>query len=316
MSGDGGLYNDELTEKDEYIVSNVTFEAAQSEDGSTVKVTPSATVTLNGETLASDKVQYTVYLNDKEYATNTFETPSVDVELTNGMINEIYVKVTPVDSTNVSGTSSRKEFAYGVEIETVAFTLNFKSSSSYRYRPKVQIGDKTVEMTKSGNAISRNSSQTQSYYWYTATVNIEKDKATKLVFTNGYSMNAAVTLTLSEDKTYYYGVDNLNNGATAVDLTDAEQYIRDFVKSATHMVYNDAYDAGVATTSIDGKIYKMGDSDMDNVVSIIDATEIQRALAQKTELSETATDLSDFDLDSTTSIMDATLVQVYLAQGK
>ncbi len=300
----------------EYKVENVSFTAVQSDDESTVTVTPSANVTYGDEKLSSDKIQYTVYLNGEAYVTKTFETESVDVELTSGMINKIYVKVTPVDATSVSGTSATQEFSYGVEIDTVAVTLNFKSSTSYRYIPNVTISGKTVEMTKFGKVIGKNASQTQSYCWYTATVDIEKDKATDLTFTNSYLMNAIVTLNLSEDATYYYGVDNLNDGTTVVDLTDKDEYIRNFVKSASHMVYNDVYDSGVATTSIDGTIYKMGDADMDNSVSIIDATTIQNALAEKTELSEVATDLSDFGLDSTTSIMDATLVQIYLVQGE
>lgn len=296
-------------------MENVTFTAVQSADESKVTVTPSATAKLDGNELSKDKYQYTVYLNGEAYVTKTFETASVDVELANGIVNKIYVKVTPVDETSVAGTSATQEFAYGVEIETVTVTFNFKSSSSYRYIPKINVGNKTVEMTKSGKAIGKNASQTQSYYWYTADVDINKDKATKLTFVNGYSMNATVTLTVSENATYFYGVDNLNDGSKIVDLTDADEYIRNFVKSATHMVYNDVYDSGVATTSVNGNIYKMGDSNMDNNVSIMDVTNIQLALVEKIKLSETAQALSDFGLDSTVSILDATLVQIYLVQG-
>ncbi len=301
-----------------YIVEKVTFEGVQSEDGSTVTVTPSAIVTYGGETVSDDKIQYTVYLNGKAYVTKTMTTTSVDVSLVNGLVNEIYVEVKPLGTT-VSGKSITGEYAYGVEVESVKATLYFKASSSARYIPTVTVDGVSTTMTKSGDYIGANATKTQKYYWYTATVEVAKDVATRLTFKNKYSMNATATVTLSTNKTFYFGVDNMNNGNTVVDLTeyntDEFEYIKNFVKSATHMVYNEATDAGVATTSIDGTIYKMGDADEDNTVSILDATTIQLALAGKTELSDTASDLSDFDLDLTTSIMDATNVQVYLASG-
>ena len=227
----------------------------------------------------------------------------------------MYVKVTPVDNTAISATSATQKFAYGVEVETVDVKLYFKSSSSYRYVPQVTVGDTTITMTKDGKAISKNASQTQSYYWYTATVSVSKDVATEFTFKNSYSMVAKFTVTESTDKTYYLGVDNLNQGSVVVDLTGADEYVRNFVKSASHMVYKDVYDAGVATTSIAGTIYKMGDADEDNTLSVLDATTIQLALAEKTELSEVAADLADYDLDGATSVLDATKIQIYLANS-
>ncbi len=299
----------------EYKVSSVKFEATQSADESTVTVTPSATVTLDGEQLKEDKYQYTVYLNGAEYATKTFVESSVDVILEKGIVNEIYIKVTPVDAPNVSATSTTQSFSYGVEVPTVAVTLNFKSSTSVRYVPSVTVGDTVITMTKKTDGlIGKNASQTQSYYWFEATVELPLNTATKLTFTNAYSMNASTTLNVSTTGTYYFGVDNLNNGTTVVDLTDAEEYVRNFKKSASHMVYNAVTDGEIATTSIAGTTYKMGDSDGDNKVTVIDATNTQMALAQKTELTETGSDLADYNLDGETTIMDVTMVQTYLTQ--
>ncbi len=299
----------------EYKVDSVKFEAVQSADEATVTVTPSAVVTLGGEAVSNDKINYTVYLNGSAYGTYTFgEKPSVDVNLTEGIVNEIYIVVAPVDST-VKGTSTTEKFSYNVEVEKVNATLYFKASSSARYIPTVIVDGVTTSMTISGDYIGANATKTQKYYWYTATVEVAKDVATRLTFKNNYSMNATTTVTLSADATFYFGVDNMNNGTAVVDLTAFDENIRNFTKSATHMVTNDPTEAGVATTSIDGTIYKMGDADVDNTVSVLDATTIQLALAGKTELSDTASDISDFDLDQTTSIMDATNVQVYLASG-
>ena len=299
-----------------YTVENVSFTGVQSEDGASVTVTPSAVVKLDGTELAKDKYQYTIYLNGEVYTTNTFATVSTSVALVNGIVNEIYVVVAPVDDTNIKGTSMTQEFAYGVEIEKVDVTLKFKSSSSARYVPKLTVDGVVTTMTKEGKAIAKNASQTQSYYWYTATIEVPVDTATKILFSNAYSMSASASITASEDTIYYFGVDNLNDGSVVVDLSNAEEYIRNFVKSATHMVYNNAYDSGVATTSINGSIYKMGDADGDNEISVLDATTIQRALAKKIDLSETSKDLADYNLDSANSITDATSVQIYLVNGR
>ena len=298
----------------EYKVENVKFEGKQSADESTVTVTPAATVTCDGEAVKPADINYTVYLNGAPYVTNTFETASVDVKLVEGQVNEIYVVVSPVADATKKGTSITEKYSFNVVAEKVAVTVCFKSSSSARYIPSVVYGDQTVPMTVSGNAIGMNASQTQKYFWYTADIEIDMDTATKITFKNSYSMSASTTLTLSAAATFYYGVDNLNNGSKLEDLTNASEYVRNFTKSASYMTTNDPTATGVATTSIDGTIYKMGDADGDNDISVIDATMIQMALAEKVELSDVNSDLSDFNLDGNKSITDATLVQTYLVQ--
>ncbi len=62
--------------------------------------------------------------------------------------------------------------------------------------------------------------------------------------------------------------------------------------------------------------YEIGDVDMDNVMSIMDATAIALHLAQIDALSEVRLSLADVDNDSVVSIMDATEIQLLLAQMK
>ena len=301
-----------------YTIDNVTFMAEQSADESQLTVTPSAVAKLDDVELTASEYQYTIYLNGKVVAGPvTFETVSTTINLEKSKVNEVYIVVTPVGVTTVSAKSATEKFAYAVEVEKVHATLYFKSSTSLRYRPSLTVGtgDKTAMIKDDNGLLGKNASQTQSYYWYYLDVEIEKDKATKLTFTNSYSMNGVATVTLSESAdALYFGVDNLNDGAVAVQLpADAEnEHIRNFYKSATHMVTNDATAAGVAKTRIAGVSYNMGDADGDGNVSVLDSTQMQRALVGKTELSETGTMLADFDLNSVNSIMDATLVQVYL----
>ena len=300
----------------EYKVENVAFTAIQSDDESTVTVTPSATVTLDGVALADSEKQYTIYLNGAVYDTYKFVTSSVDVTLTDGKVNEIYIVVSPVDDTTVTGTSVTQRFSCNVPVDKVAVTINFKSSASARYIPKIKVnGSTTTTPMTIGEVIGTNASQTQTYNWFTANVELEIGKATKITFTNSYSMNAAIDVTPTEaGEAFYFGVDNLNQGSTVVDLTDMDENIRNFVKSASHMVYNDVFDPAIATTSLGGTIYKLGDTDVDNKLTVIDATKTQMALVGKTELSETGEALADFNLDGRKSIMDVTLTQVYLTQ--
>ncbi len=294
----------------DYKVENVKFTAEQ-HDG-VVTVTPSATVTKDGATVQDPNlIEYTVYLNGEAVVTKTFAGGSANVTIPEGQTSEIYILVNPAGVTAVSGTSAKQTFSYGMP--TVTATLFFKSSGSLRYAPKVVVNKEEISMTKSGNAIGKNASQTQSYYWYTADVVLEENVATTIAFKNEYSMYASTTLKLSAAQTFYFGVDNLNNGVELVDLTDKDEYIRNFKQSASHMVYNEATDGELATTSINGKILKMGDANEDNKLNISDATAIQRSLAEIDTLSETGEALADFNLDGTKSIMDVTYEQIKLA---
>ncbi len=296
-----------------YTVENVTFTGEQ-HDG-VITITPSATVSKDGAVVQDPNAkEYTVYVNGEAVVTKTFAEGSANVNIPEGQVSKIYIKVNPTGVSGVSGTSSTQEFGFNVKIETVDVTFYFKSSGSVRYIPSVQVdgaAEATV-MTK-GESIGKNKSQTQTYYWYSATIAVPKDAATNVTFTNSYIMNAVATVTVSENTTLYYGVDNINDGSVAVDLTNADEYIRNFKLSASHMVYNVDTDGELATTSINGKILKMGDANEDNKLNVSDATTIQRSLAEIDTLTERGEDLADFNLDSTNSIMDVTSIQIKLA---
>lgn len=66
------------------------------------------------------------------------------------------------------------------------------------------------------------------------------------------------------------------------------------------------------TTTVQG--LGVGDINADGYINIIDATEIQKYLAQLTELTDEQISWCDFDFDGKVSIMDSTAIQKYLAQ--
>lgn len=58
--------------------------------------------------------------------------------------------------------------------------------------------------------------------------------------------------------------------------------------------------------------YKLGDTDLNGVVEIVDATTIQRYLVNAVVLSDTAKKAADVDKDSEITVLDATFIQRYL----
>lgn len=64
---------------------------------------------------------------------------------------------------------------------------------------------------------------------------------------------------------------------------------------------------------IDGEVI-LGDADLDNAVTINDATAIQRHIAKLTTLTDDALKAADADQDGKITVFDATVIQLYLAQ--
>lgn len=67
-------------------------------------------------------------------------------------------------------------------------------------------------------------------------------------------------------------------------------------------------------TPINGFVYGyLGDADLDDAVSVMDATAIQQDCASLSSLDENAYVLADVDLDDSVSVMDATQIQQFMA---
>lgn len=308
-----------------YAVSSVVSNAVQSDDKATVTVTPSATVTKNEvESVELSECSYEVIVNNVSLGTLMFsDDPSYTFNLEEGS-NSVQVIVYAPNGVTY-GESDIDSFVYSTQEEgiPVTFTVRFKSSTSYRYLPQLSVnGETAVAMTATDESLGYNIYGTQEYKWFEYSVTATTGTSVSLNFSNQYNTTGA-TCDLeyfAEGETYFFGVDNLNNGTEVVDLTQyntedlGAQAILNFKKSAAHMVYNDSSDGELATTSLNGAVLLMGDTDEDDNLSVLDATNLQLALAKKTELTETGEALADYNLDEETSIMDVTEIQTYLVQ--
>ena len=302
----------------EYTVSNVTIDIVDNKD-TTLTVTPSATVKLGDASVKLNECTYTLVVNGTTVAENMkfSEEPSVNITDPVEGSNQFVLTVYAPDGTSATKTET---YMYSATPDgtPVTVTVMFKSSSSYRYRPSIAVGEEDfVAMTQS-ESIGPNKTQTQSYYWYTYEVEAIKGTPVTITFKNSYTMVASFTIEDPTNCTRYFGVDNLNVGKTAVELPsgsdESSVAIRNFYQTAAHMVQPDATIATVAYTSIGGTRRMLGDSTLDNSLSIFDATATQLDLVGKEELSSTASALADYNLDGVKSIMDVTMTQMYLAQ--
>ena len=315
MSSNMGLYDEALVEK--YELKDVNFTAeVDAQDESKLTVTPSATTTLNGNSIDAENITYTVYLGEKAVYTADFTQNSCVVTLDEGE-NEVYVEVS-INGTDLTEKSQVQTFTY-TAIPKVNVTLNFKSLTSYRYAPTVIVDGTQYAMEKP--AVADEQTGEEEVYelcWYTATVSVKQGTATEITFTNASGLNAKTTIKASGDTVLYYGCNNLNSGDTLTDLTRHStpkyEYMFNFWKSADNMLTNDVSDKAIANTIISGVKYVMGDVTEDNSLNIMDATAIQRALVELSQLNSTTVQLADFNLDQVVSIMDVTEIQFYLAQ--
>ena len=128
-------------------------------------------------------------------------------------------------------------------------------------------------------------------------------KAMDVTFTvNGEKVkpdaNGNVTVKVAED-----GVAEITYKATAKDVTTVSTD-KDGIATAEGTIY----------VSRKAPEYYLGDTDLDSVVSINDATEIQRYCAFITELSDVQIMCADVNLSGDATIMDVTNLQRYLAQ--
>ena len=214
-----------------------------------------------------------------------------------------------------------------IEVKVVAVTdvynvtIYFKSTSTLGYRPLISTDGAVIDLTsyemKRDIFISKNETETASYFWYKAEFTVSKRTPSAFIriLSSRYAMEVQANLLLTENKTYYFAVDNLNASTEIVDLTDASPDERNWCYSATHMVYDPRFDSEEALAEVSARVdlRYVGDTTADGVVNIRDATYIQKGLADIVTMSTTDREVADVDENGKVSIKDATLIQKNIA---
>jgi len=212
-----------------------------------------------------------------------------------------------------------------VEVESVMdmynVTIYFKSTSTLGYKPYITTDGATedldnVEMKKD-IFICKNETETASYFWYKAEFAVSKKSPSAFIriISSRYAMEVQTNLVITEDKTYYFAVDNLNDGTQLVDLSNASEDERNWCESAVHMVYDEKADGEEKLAQVSARVdlRYVGDTNGDGKVDIRDATYIQKGLADLLTFSKTDLEAADVDDDFKVSVKDVTAIQKKLA---
>lgn len=338
---------------------------------STTSVAPGNSITLraNSEPSTIKGYKYTFYHSDDPMIGDTDDTAintpsSTDIKtlvLTPPGAGKHYYYV--VASCDGKESVTSEMICVTVEEQRGEHTVRvwFKSASTNVYVPSVSLdGGAYTRMTRirKGETNSTYFGSTYSgslkFYWYFADVTLDSTFTHKLTFkTAGTSVIATSESSKFNSDNYYFAVDNLMNDTKLVDLTDKPDYIRNYHRSATHMVYNNLLDAdsslgftyvyenGVGKEYPMGYILKQQNDNSQNeaqaaalnsrlvkidvpsaaslgagnaAFTIESATLTQRFVADIIDVSELQRCLLDVNLDEQVDIRDVTLMQKALAQ--
>ena len=118
---------------------------------------------------------------------------------------------------------------------------------------------------------------------------------------------------LSEEKEFF--IDNIYNGY--ISAWGEEDFLDTVPRGKEGIAFdNFPIKAYLVPARIHDVEYILGDADLDNEVSVTDATTVQRYDAEVIDLDYVAFTLADVDRDHDVSIVDATWIQRYLADMK
>lgn len=308
------------------VSENVTIEASYESTVALYTLTGSvsnATVTFSTQTSASVKSseagqKITVTVTPK----SGYKCSSISVLDSNG----VEIAVENLGSTKCSFIMPECDVTVEAVIEEYTsdpnhtFTVYFKAPSAYAYTPKVFLdGASTPVAMTYHKTLGKTYSGALTMCWFTCQLTVDTSTTHTLTFkTERTKLNATITDNFIND-TYYLAVDNLMNGTEVVDLSAMPEYVQNYYRSATHMVYPytgvaEDTDKTLGFTNYNGERKRMGSVVIDGreTVSIKSATLMQQVAAKITTVSDTQADLLDVNLDGVVDVRDATLTQKYL----
>ena len=318
-------------------VGGITYTATTEVTVAIIKVELDVTLSGEPEVDAGQDIMLVAYARSEHDLMFTFYDADTGEMLTSNSTGVLIINTTHVDAGKVknfyvvvdceaygmSFTEKSEVFSVRVEAVTDVFniTIYFKSTSTLGYRPIITTDGAVIELTDyemmKDIFISKNETATASYFWYKAEFMVSKKAPSVFIriLSSRYAMEVQTNLLLTEDTTYYFAVDNLNDGTEIVDLTNASPDERNWCESAVHMVYDPQYDSEEALAEVSARVDLrfVGDTTADGKVNIRDATYIQKGLAGIITMSSTDLEVADVDDNGKVSIKDATLIQKKIA---
>ena len=283
-------------------------------------------IILNATAVSNSTVKYKFYTEDGTLITeNTSGVYSIDATSEDiGKTKSFYVVAsTVVAGTEFTATSDIKKIQITEVKEMYDVTVYFKSTSTIGYRPVITtsgaVQNKTdFSMEKSDMIASKNISQTSTFFWYKADVQVSKASPSltvNVVLSSRYAMEATLTFTVTQSGPVYLGVDNLNSGVEMINMTTWTEAERNWTKSAVHSVYDKDIDGeeSLAEVAANVNLVSVGDANGDGIVNIKDATLIQKFLANLESFNVFNKTISDVTDDGRVTIKDATAIQKKIA---
>lgn len=280
-------------------------------------------------------------------------------------VGETYTyKVQAVYDGNVSDYSNTVSVKIDDKAGNKKVTIYFKSASASAYVPSLSVDGASSEvMTRDkktaetdGTYFGSTYSGSLKFYWFYTTMTLDTSVEHTLKFTtkdNRVNASKSYKFVANEGNNYYFAVDNLMGDTELIDLTDKDEYIRNYHISATHMVYSATSDSNIGftwTKDAKGnyKEYAMGTYLTDNNIvtanltdltssslltipsaltpnamlqaspspaffTIKSATLAQRISAGVDEVSTLQYQLLDVNLDGKVDVKDSTMMQKALA---
>lgn len=268
--------------------------------------------TVGTQTISNEDINIEIYKNGefvKVINLQTYYTGNI-IPLDDGVDNDIYLRAYYIKHPDISAISETKTFNTGDGTKVF-----FKFINKQDYVPYVTINDGEVkELTYSKTIATIDDVE---YAWFEiggfstlGTVKLEFEDGEKIFG----SIN--VDLSMAKDGCIYIGCDDLNSEGEVVNITN-DVMAQQFIGNTYHMISNNiddehSFDAHIV---IDGESYVLGNTINSGTekISISDATDIQKYLANLNIYTDLQKTLADFNLDGAVSIADATALQKRLA---
>lgn len=282
-------------------------------------------VTLKANAVSNTTVKYKFFKADgTPVAENTAGTYSFDATRDDiGKTLSFYVvAATTVAGTEYTSTSPKVNIQVTEVKEVMDVTIYFKSTSTLGYRPIINTSGAVqnlvdYSMEKSELIASKNISQTSTFWWYKAEVQVSKASPSLSVnvLASRYAMEGDIILNITQPGAVYLGIDNLNTGSEMIDMTQWDEDARNWTKSAVHSIYDAEKDGKETLSALSANINltSVGDVNGDGKVNIKDVTLIQKFLANLETLGAIGKEVSDVNSDSRVTIKDATAIQKKIA---